>query len=70
MHFRTLRSYAQRNLARREKAGNKVGIDVSGVGWNTQIICSPYVFDHAGPRDLLYDGNDYGMTGFGLAMLE
>jgi hypothetical protein len=38
MHFRTLRSSAQRNLASRERAGNKVGIDISGVGWNTQAI--------------------------------
>lgn len=47
-----------------------VGIDVSGEGWDSEMICYPYVFDHKGSRYMLYNGNGYGRTGFGLAVLE
>ncbi|ODT82049.1 MAG: hypothetical protein ABS76_09455 [Pelagibacterium sp. SCN 64-44] len=46
------------------------GIDVSDSGWDSQMICYPYIFDHGGNRYLLYNGNHYGKTGFGIAMLE
>ena len=47
-----------------------VGIDVSPTGWDSNMICYPFVFDHKGERYMLYNGNDYGRTGFGLAILE
>ncbi|MBB5866436.1 hypothetical protein [Xanthomonas sp. 3058] len=34
------------------------------------MIEYPFVFDHAGQRYMLYNGNDYGRSGFGLAVLE
>ncbi len=34
------------------------------------MICYPFIFDHKGKRYMLYNGNDYGKTGFGLAVLE
>lgn len=46
-----------------------VGIDVSVSGWDSDMIEYPYVFDHQGHRFMLYNGNDYGRTGFGLAVL-
>ena len=46
------------------------GIDVSEQGWDSEMICYPYVFDHKGKRYMLYNGNEYGKTGFGLAVLE
>lgn len=46
------------------------GIDVSEGGWDSEMICYPFVFDHKGKRYMLYNGNDYGKTGFGLAVLE
>ena len=30
----------------------------------------PYVFDWQGRRYMLYNGNGYGLTGVGLAVLE
>ncbi len=48
----------------------EVGIDVSQTGWDSEMICYPFVFDHKGKRYMLYNGNDYGKTGFGLAVLE
>ena len=35
-----------------------------------EMLCYPFVFDHAGRRYLLYNGNDYGRTGIGLAEEE
>ena len=48
---------------------NKVGIDVSADGWDSEMIEYPFVFDHKGQRYMLYNGNGYGKTGFGLAIL-
>jgi hypothetical protein len=49
---------------------SEVGIDVSKQGWDSEMICYPFVFDHKDKRYMLYNGNDYGKTGFGLAVLE
>jgi hypothetical protein len=46
------------------------GIDVSADGWDSDMIEYPFVFDHNGARYMLYNGNGYGRTGFGLAVLE
>ncbi len=48
----------------------KVGINVSESGWDSEMIEYPFVFDHKGARYMLYNGNGYGKTGFGLAVLE
>ena len=46
------------------------GIDVSPSGWDSEMIEYPFVFDHKGQRYMLYNGNGYGRTGFGLAVME
>lgn len=46
------------------------GIDVSPGSWDADMIEYPCVFDHGGERFLLYSGDGYGRTGFGLAVLE
>lgn len=38
--------------------------------WEAQEITYPCVFDFNGNRYMLYNGNGYGLTGFGLARLE
>lgn len=48
---------------------DRAGIDVSGTGWDSEMIEYPYVFDHQGQYFMLYNGNGYGRTGFGLAVL-
>jgi predicted GH43/DUF377 family glycosyl hydrolase len=45
-------------------------IDVSATGWDSEMIEYPCVFDHRGRRFLLYCGNSFGATGFGLAVQE
>ncbi|KJS19008.1 MAG: hypothetical protein VR78_03820 [Hoeflea sp. BRH_c9] len=52
-----------------DRHDSEVGIDVSDSGWDSEMICYPFVFDHAGERYMLYNGNGYGKTGFGIAML-
>ncbi len=46
------------------------GIDVSSEGWDSEMVCYPYVFEHSGDRYMLYNGNGYGKTGIGLAIWE
>ena len=46
------------------------GINVSEEGWDSEMIEYPFVFDHKGVRYMLYNGNEYGKTGFGIALWE
>lgn len=46
----------------------EVGIDVSREGWDSEMVEYPHLFDHKGKRYMLYNGNGYGRTGFGLAV--
>jgi len=46
------------------------GIDVSPDGWDSEMIEYPFVLDHGGQRYMLYNGNGFGQTGFGLAVLS
>ena len=48
---------------------DNAGIDVSTVGWDSEMIEYPFVFDHLGSRYMLYNGNGYGKTGSGFAVL-
>lgn len=52
-----------------ELALDNAGIDVSTGGWDSEMIEYPFVFDHADQRYMLYNGNGYGKSGFGLAAL-
>ncbi len=65
--------YAEsRDGIRFERMDEIVGIDVSPNpdDWDSEMICYPFVFDYNGDRYMLYNGNGYGKTGFGLAVLE
>ncbi len=53
-----------------KRKDEEAGIDVSESGWNSEMICYPFVFEHAGRKYMLYNGNSYGKTGFGYAILE
>jgi hypothetical protein len=48
----------------------RAGITVSASGWDSESVEYAHVFDHAGRRYMLYNGNGYGKTGFGLAVLD
>ena len=48
----------------------EAGIDVSPAGWDSEMVAYASVFDADGDRYMLYNGNAYGATGIGLAVLE
>lgn len=45
----------------------KAGLDASPDGWDSEMVEYPCVFSAGGARFMLYNGNGYGRTGFGLA---
>jgi predicted GH43/DUF377 family glycosyl hydrolase len=51
-------------------ANAEAGITVSDRGWDSEMIEYPHVFEHAGHYYMLYNGNGYGKSGFGLAVLS
>src|SRR5262245_34096279 len=53
-----------------ERLDERAGLDVSPDGWDAEMIAYPFVFDVDGERYMLYNGNGYGRTGIGLAVLE
>jgi hypothetical protein len=53
-----------------ERMDDKVGIDISDAGWDSEMVCYPHVFIHEGQKFMLYCGNGYGRTGFGCAVME
>ena len=46
------------------------GLDVSADGWDSEMMCYPHVFECDGRVYLLYNGNEFGRRGFGIAVLE
>jgi hypothetical protein len=48
----------------------KVGIERSGSGWDSQMMEYPCVYEHRGRKHMLYNGNGFGESGFGWAVLE
>jgi hypothetical protein len=46
------------------------GLDPSGSGWDSEMVEYPWVFESDGREYMLYNGNDYGRSGVGLAVWE
>ena len=51
-----------------ERKDNEAGIDVSESGWDSEMIEYAFVFEHKGRKYMLYNGNNFGKDGFGLAV--
>jgi len=47
----------------------QANMGVSSEGWDSEMVEYPFVFDHNCERYMLYNGNGFGKTGFGLAIL-
>ena len=47
-----------------------IDLDVSESGWDSEMIEYACIFDHYDDRYMLYNGNSYGRTGIGLAILD
>lgn len=52
------------------RADNRVGISKSEQGWDSQMMCYPYVIRHKGKLFMFYNGNGFGRSGFGCAARE
>lgn len=46
------------------------GITVSADSFDSEMICYPNVFEYGENLYMVYNGNNYGMNGFGLAVLK
>ena len=46
------------------------GITFSDAGWDTEMMCYPHIFQCDGKVYLLYNGNEFGKYGFGIAELQ
>ncbi len=46
------------------------GITFSEEGWDSDMMCYPHIFEWKGKIYLLYNGNEFGKAGFGIAELE
>jgi hypothetical protein len=47
-----------------------LGLTAGAEEWESEMVEYPCVFDWNGRRYMLYNGNDYGRSGLGLAVLE
>lgn len=53
-----------------ERKHHLTGIDVAKSGWDSEMVCYPFVFKHKNETYMLYNGNSHGKYGFGLASLK
>lgn len=53
-----------------ERRGTPEGLDVSPSGWDAEMLCYAHPFTCDGVRYVLYNGNDYGRSGIGIAVWE
>jgi hypothetical protein len=53
-----------------DRKDDSMTIQTSITGWDSEMVCYPHVFNHKGQKIMLYCGNGYGRTGFGMAVEE
>lgn len=58
------------DLVKWTRDDDNIGIDVSEDDWDSDMQCYPHVFEMDGDFYLMYNGNEFGHYGFGLAKLE
>ncbi len=58
------------NLTSWQRDDANVGIALSNDGWDSEMMCYPHVFKLDDEVYLLYNGNEFGRHGFGIAKLE
>jgi hypothetical protein len=49
---------------------DNVGIHISETGWDSEMMCYPHIFKCDDNIYLLYNGNEFGKYGFGIAIFE
>jgi len=59
-----------RDMKTWERDDEKAGIDVSKEGWDSRMIAYPYVVETKNHTYMFYNGNGFGASGFGYAVLD
>jgi hypothetical protein len=63
--------YAQSGDGKKwRRLDDTVELPVSPEGWDSDMVCYPCLFERNGKFYMLYNGNGYGATGIGLAVLD
>jgi hypothetical protein len=63
--------YAEsRDGVRWTRLDDRVGIERSADGWDSVMMEYPWVYEHRGRKHMLYNGNGFGETGIGFALLD
>jgi hypothetical protein len=52
-----------------DRRDTAVALQPSNSGWDSEMVCYPFVINYDGEYFVLYNGNGYGATGFGLARM-
>lgn len=52
------------------RADEEAGINLSEEGWDSEMMCYPHLFQFDNQIYMLYNGNQFGRLGFGLAQLK
>jgi len=75
--FRTDKSKSYRlgyafshDLLNWKREDESTGINTTTGSWDSEMMCYPHLFECEGEVYLLYNGNEFGKYGFGLAVLE
>ena len=53
-----------------ERMDEQVGIGVSREGWDSMMVEYPHVVESNGARYMFYNGNGFGQSGFGYAVMS
>ncbi|MDU0457452.1 MAG: hypothetical protein RW306_01860 [Geobacteraceae bacterium] len=63
--------YAESHDGRKwTRKDNQLGFDVSHEGWDSEMICFSAIIPYKDRYYMFYNGNDFGKSGFGYAILE
>lgn len=53
-----------------KRMDEQAGIDISTHDWDSEMVAYPYIYDSKDQRIMLYNGNGFGKSGFGYALLQ
>jgi hypothetical protein len=53
-----------------ERKDEHAGLDLSDGGWDSEMMAYPCIVDCAGQRYMFYNGNGFGRSGFGYAVMR
>ena len=77
LNYRTVKENAYRIGYAESKDGcswvrkdEQVGITVSDDGWDNMMMSYPNVIKYQNKKYMFYNGNGFGQTGFGYALLK